>query len=190
MPSFTPWSLHFKFLFIYIWKLHLGLFPSLRCYILSVRYFTHIQFITQDTALSVRTWVCAGWPGFDTRYKNSSPPLQTNIRLVLNLYIYRIKYAVKQTRNFFTRILECTTICPSTPIFGKLGLKFGNHFQFKCDLEHNTFWNVIHASKVNLWMYMEMVNTIRRHSKMYILIFVHKWRKNTPMLRRRSGMKG
>jgi hypothetical protein len=42
-------------------------------------------------------------------------------------------------------------------IFRKLDLKLGNQLQFKCDLEQKTLWNLILASRVNLWKYKETV---------------------------------
>jgi hypothetical protein len=49
-----------------------------------------------------------------------------------------------------------------------MSLNLGNQLQFKCDLEQNTFWNLILENKVERWKYFKSCNTMWESSKCII----------------------
>jgi hypothetical protein len=70
---------------------------------------------------------------------------------------------------------ECwSVLCPSAPIYGKLGLKFRNQLQFKCDSEQNTFSNLTLASEANLCTCVEIVQHSAENRKSALSHFRRK----------------
>jgi hypothetical protein len=58
------------------------------------------------------------------------------VYLIKNMFVYSVYLDL----GFIKSSLECwSVLCPSAPIFGKLGLKLWNELQFNYDLEQNAF---------------------------------------------------